>query len=77
MDSRKIRNTLIITSEIAASVAILILVVRMIGGQDGLHTVKMRVAKGVEGVAMSNAKAWADVAAGAASVYDHSRLVTL
>lgn len=77
MNQHQIRTAVLIGSEIAATLATVIIVVRLVGGQDGFRSAKMKLAKSIEKQCMHNAVFWADMANAADHVYNNSRVVTL
>lgn len=77
MDSQKLRMAILVGSEIVASAATIAIVIRLVGGQDGLRSLKMKMAKEAERSCMRRATFWANLASTAEHVYDDSRVVTL
>lgn len=77
MNSRQVQTAILVASEVLVTVATLVIVARLIGGQDGVRTIKMKAAHGLENLCMDNAKMWADLASVMSSVYDKSRVASL
>lgn len=72
-----IKECVEIAGGITATVATMVIVVRLLGGQDSSRSVKMKAAKGLETFCMNNAKVWADLASECSRIYDSGRLATL
>lgn len=77
MDKQQVKEFIEIAAGITATVLTVVVMVRLLGGQDHTRSVKMKAAKGLETMCMNNAKMWADLAESASNLYDSNRLVTL
>lgn len=77
MNQIQFRNAVLVTSEIVACAATVVILVKLIGGKDASRTLRMAAAKKIETVCMSGAIKLADISSLASNVYDQNRLVTL